>query len=106
MRIVAMQAYNSELRECLLHLSCTTDERVQNTMQQLALEALRLAGCRLVMNPAEHLSLITGRMNHGHEAQHSLDHAFYVKLLVSKHSATQTVMLTACMQTGWALASH
>ncbi len=51
-------------------------------MQQLALEALRLAGCRLVMNPAEHLSLVTGRMNHGHEAQHSLDHAFYVNLLV------------------------
>ena len=55
-------------------------------MQQLALEALRLAGCRLVMNPAEHLSLITGRMNHGHEAQHSLDHAFYVNLLVSENA--------------------
>lgn len=75
-------AYNSELRECLLHLSWSTDEGVKNTMQQLALEALRLAGCRLVMNPAEHLSLITGRMNHGHEAQHSLDHAFYVNLLI------------------------
>jgi hypothetical protein len=55
-------------------------------MQQLALEALRLAGCRSVMNPAEHSSLITGRMNHGHKAQHSLDHAFYVNLLVSKHA--------------------
>ncbi len=73
-------------------------------MQQLALEALRLAGCRLVMNPAEHLSLITGRMNHGHEAQHSLDHAFYVNLLVSKN-ASELVMLTACMQIiGWAVA--
>lgn len=75
-------AYNSELRECLLHLSWTTDEGWQITMQQLALEALRLAGCRLVMNPAEHLSLISGRMNHGHEAQHTLDHTFYVNLLI------------------------
>ncbi|DBA72486.1 TPA: hypothetical protein ACH3X2_010251 [Trebouxia sp. C0005] len=78
----AEEAYNSELRECLLHLSWTTDEGVQTTMQQLALEALRLAGCRLVMNPAEHLSLIKGRMNDGHEAQHSLDHAFYINLLI------------------------
>ncbi|DBA86282.1 hypothetical protein WJX77_007619 [Trebouxia sp. C0004] len=75
-------AYNSELQECLLHLSWTTDEGVQTTMQQLALEALRLAGCRLLMNPAEHSYLITGRMNHGHEAQHSLDHAFFVNLLI------------------------
>ncbi len=74
-------------------------------MQQLALEALRLAGCRLVMNPAEHLSLITGRMNHEHEAQHSLDHAFYVNLLVSENAVAQSklVMPRACMQTiGWA----
>ena len=69
-------------------------------MQQLALEALRLAGCRLVMNPAEHLSLITGRMNHGHEAQHSLDHAFYVNLLVSKNAVAQSHLLMPkpCMQ--------
>ena len=70
----------------MLHLSWSTDEGVKTTMQQLALEALRLAGCRLVMNPAEHLSLIAGRMNHGHEAQHSLDHAFYVNLLVKRCS--------------------
>jgi len=88
----------------LLHLSWSKDEEVKTTMQQLALEALRLAGCRLVMNPAQHLSLITGRMNHGHEAQHSLDHAFYVNLLVSKN-ASELVMLTACMHTiRWAVA--
>lgn len=78
-----MQVYNSELRHCLVHLSKTADEDVERSMHQLALEALRLLGCRLLLNPSAHKHLITGRMYHGHEAQHVLDHTFYVNLLVS-----------------------
>ncbi len=79
---LGVQAYNTELKECLVHLNWRADVEVESKMQQLALEALRLSGCRLLMNPAEHKHLITGRMNHGHKAQHKLDQSFYINLLV------------------------
>ena len=77
------QAYNIELRECLISLSHTPDPQVESKMQQLALEALRLSGCRLLLNPAVHEALISGHPKHGHDAQHQLDQTFYISLLVS-----------------------
>ena len=91
-----MQAYNTELRECLVHLNRASDAQVQTKMQQLALEALRLAGCRLLLNPAVHDALINGQMEHGHEAQQQLDQTFYMSLLVTHSATTALASSFAC----------
>ena len=60
-------------------------------MQQLTLEALRLVGCRLAMNPAVHQAFMTGQhqayrsgqIKLGQVVQHQLGQTFYTSLLVS-----------------------
>ena len=77
------QAYNVELRQCLVSLSCSLEEHVESRMHQLALEALRLVGCRISLNPAVHKALVNGRGSLGQVALHQLDRTFYTSLLVS-----------------------
>ena len=61
-------------------------------MQQLTLEALRLVGCRLLMNPQLHQAFMTGQYpavntgqnKFGQVVQQQLDRTFYTSLLVSQ----------------------
>lgn len=86
------QAYNVELRRCLVSLSCSPEAHVESSMQQLTLEALRLVGCRLLMNPQLHQAFMTGRyiaantsqIQLGQVVQQQLDRTFYTSLLVSQ----------------------
>lgn len=75
-------AYNVELKQCLVSLNEHADKAVEDRMLQLGLEALRIAGCQLLLNPAAVKHLLNGRMSHGNQPPHQLDHTFYVNLLI------------------------
>ena len=86
------QAYNVELRRCFVSLSESPKPHVESSMQQLTLEALRLVGCRLLMNPQLHQAFMTGQypavdtgqIKVGQVVQQQLDQTFYTNLLVSQ----------------------
>ena len=88
-----MQAYNVELKQCLVSLNEHADKAVEDRMLQLGLEALRIAGCQLLLNPAAVKHLLHGRMSHGSQPAHQLDHTFYVNLLVSFINYTDSSIL-------------
>ena len=76
------------------------DKAVEDRMLQLGLEALRIAGCQLLLNPAAVKHLLNGRMSHGSQPAHQLDHIFYVNLLVGQTSTkpNRLMLLLACVE--------